>query len=33
MWLALNADENAARNISKKVWVAVNRPLASSREG
>lgn len=30
---ATNADYNAALNISRKEWAAVNRPLASSREG
>jgi putative transposase len=29
----LNADENAALNISRKQWAAVNRPMASPREG
>jgi putative transposase len=28
-----NADHNAAINISRKEWAAVNRPLASPREG
>jgi putative transposase len=30
---SLNADYNAALTISRKEWAAVNRPLASSREG
>jgi IS605 OrfB family transposase len=29
----LNADENAAINISRKEWAAVNRPLASPLAG
>lgn len=31
--LALNADENAAINISRKEWAAVNRPLAAPLAG
>jgi putative transposase len=32
--VALNADFNAARNISRKQWAAVNQPMASPpREG
>lgn len=31
--VALNADENAAINISRKQWVAVNRPMAATRAG